>query len=604
MRKYIRGALVLFSAALMITSILLHNLALERRQKLQKITQQLRDDLLNTRLRLARVAQELSQDPVLIESVQAGRKNTYSSKIKSHLRRGEISHVGIYNENCGHFFSSSLDLAEDSYCRPQKEAQLRWFPTPRGKLMVLTRKLGEHYLLSVGVHITEEWLRALLTAKQSASVGIKMKAYRQDQQTMGALLTYPIPHHPTAYDKHPITRHLRSYVAPESRTRFSVLGSAIFFLLSLLLWLISQRKHRLQLASTLRRYEERIAGEALNLTSVGSKATLEGVLEGYQQRLSNMKQINMHRKEQIENLRQSLTSARKRLSSLGYYKALHREIERNAEVFKKSQRQHNTSLADLKDLIEMLQSIAHEHIHTLLSRWNADISTKGPRKFLRSYLEIPSEEKQGESLLERDVRTLLRASEDMTSLRASVHQTMRLIDKQNSYSETLINGWARSSSLSNPTLAEVLLHVVWQLRVTTKQSCTLQRPAWQEPACFPRNLAQVMRCVFYEVLACFPAESALTVHYLSYPTQRLLISTTHLSAQQQAKLRRVQAIAADIGRTYSVRFTAQRSSHQEEGLCYSISWSLPEEALIRTPQQESRSHAPSYIKQAPKDLQP
>ena len=576
--KHIPGALVLFAATLMISSVLLQNLVVQRRTELRELSLKLEQNLLQAKLQLAQVAKELSSDAVLISSIQEQHKNTYSSKIRHYLRLGAISHMGIYNKNCGHFYSANLELKEGSYCRQQEaSSSFRWLQAPGGKLLVLIKKLGPEHLLSVGVHITESWVRSNFF--DSSFLGVKMEAFKKDQTHMGALLTYPITHHPVVYDHHPLTRFLKGYSAPGAQKSFNILWIMITFLLSLGLWLKVQQKNHRHHTQQLQTYRQRLQKEAQSLQPIAPQhePTLEGVLEAHQTRLAKLKQINIQRRELIEQLTDQLKRTKNRISHLGYYKAVHEEVQRNAEILRDQRKRQGLSLGDLEDLIELWHQTSHHQIHQVLTRWNEDMKTKGARKFLRSYLEISAPKLPKKSLLEADMDTMLSGVEKLQSLRVSLHQNLGHIHKQSRYFDQLMEAWARLSTLPTPTLEDTLKQVSWQIRLCGAHLPSWHRPAWQEPDFFPRPLAQVMRCVLYEVLSAFPHKATLTLHYLPYPTERLLISTpTWKQPENHKALVNCASLAADIGKVYGVRFEPQRSS-TEKRLCYSLSWKVPKE---------------------------
>lgn len=624
-----RSTLVILCGLIWLIALALQSLVSQRQKELELWSQQTQLELNHSRLILAHLAHELAHDEVLRRSISQQHRNTYSSLVKSRLRTREVSYIGIYNKNCALLYSAHLNVPDGDYCRLGAMPQLLWLPSASSStrhslpassepsLMVVTRSLGAQHRISVGIHITPQRLMSLLPPRSHKYLRASLLSDNNSSPTRGAsLLAYSHAYEPQIYDHHPITRHFPRLTAPYTTEKLPTSSAGLLFFIALGLWLHSLRRHHAQTDSTLQKLQQKIADQARFLKLEPPNAMLQNIFESYHSKINNLEEQRDRWRQSLLSLHQSLEEARDKLKFSGYFLAREREVERNAQLLLERQRQVTARLDDLDDLSSLLAETSHREIHKVLSRWHKELSEKGARKFLRSYLERCTDHQPLQSILEQDIAAMLAGCDQLSTLRVSLHQRIVVIHQKNRYLTSLLEAWSQRHTLNSPSLAQLLAHTLWQVQLCLGHQLILHRPSWNEPASLPAALARVLRATLYEVLSAFPDQSVLTLHYLALPSPRLLLSASPTSVAgepvtQYEQLKQVPQKVHDIGLAFKMCFAPQRTRAGQSHICYCLSWQ-PHQKAAQLSSQTSRSGSelpstepPLALKKlAPKNLDP
>ena len=131
---------------------------LEKKRSPQKVSKRYSQQITNAKIDLSKESKTLTEDQSFTDSVARNHLNTYTSRLTALMRAGHISHVGLYNKNCGIIFQTSSNRKSSNNCRHKKVNQLYWIKTQSASILNITRSLPNGNLLTISQQIDRSWV--------------------------------------------------------------------------------------------------------------------------------------------------------------------------------------------------------------------------------------------------------------------------------------------------------------------------------------------------------------------------------------------------------------------------------------------------------------
>ena len=603
--KYLYWLCFYLSFVALLTIVSLDGFFDHRRKILELFIDDLHQDISFHISKISSYAHQLSSDQILINSVDNGLANTYSSDLKNLIDPDTITDIGIYDKSCGVFFEVSIEHPR-SICSVQSIDQVQWISNynEKGekteKILAITKKLGENNLISVG-YKPDFYHTKLVDHLQVDEVAIA-EAYQFDLNK--SYLSYLYSFEPVIIDNHPISKYYHRYTAPYSSNSLSSAPYLVILMCCVLLLFYYYHRKLSQYRAKFITNHQLIKKELININPGLSVFTLGQLIDSYKKKLKKIKIVNCDHRKKIDYLSTSLESLNKQMSQLALYKALIWEVERNAQLLHQESFNQDLIIDNIDHHIKTIHKIYTFNDSNILARWRKDIDSMGYRKFLRTYLEVPSKENSTKSVFAHDLDILSAGSENIRNISMAISNGCKEIYDQSRNYKMLIKHWSTMFSQDNSKIDtnSLIYHTLWQIRTNYNYKINLQVTDAQElKNHLPKSFAQMIRCVLYESISYIikgDKETSLYFQFLKQPVNRILITArysdylTNQSLSSSASnskdnnfnvddkkhhhsyesLRKLQQRISLIGRDYATKFEKHRTSYNADGVCYSLSW--------------------------------
>lgn len=521
-----------------------------RRTELKYVADTLAMELLEMKRRLAQISFDVAHDTVLARSVIHQKPNTYSAKLKDKLATATSAHIIIFTQTCEPYYQTHPQAAHQDLCHKHNLNKLKWSFAGTGATLAITRRLSAQYFITTAQAITPEWIVSLPINFSHNRLSITTAEAAPITAALPPQLAYIYSPGVHVADQHPLSGWLKSYVSPYGTHTFPLATFIILFLLHLACLIYHYQCRWRESLATLTTTTTAIATGArqLGMDPAADIATL------FQNLAAKLREAEFQQRQlaiDVQTAKEDIYHHQQSIAELAAGEYLIAEVQRNAHVLANQLKHQHELEDDTKDLLELIHSLTVHPIAHILKGWQLDLTQRGPRKFLRSYLELMAPEAASESsgegrisLLESHISKLLDATQQLTLLTHSLLKHSHTKTRKAQRLEAMVDYWLQHNqpTATTPTVAELIDYAAWQLRHGRGINLEIIRPHWLEPPALSPVFSSVLRSLIYEILAHLAtpylsqaAPPALTIHYVPEPTPGLLIThRPHSSASTPA----------------------------------------------------------------------
>lgn len=509
-----------------------------RRAELKYVADTLAMELLEMKRHLAQISFDVAHDAVLSRSVMHQKPNTYSAKLKDKLATSTSTHthIIIFTQTCEPYYQTHPQAVHQDLCHKHNLNQLKWSFAGSVPTLAITRKLSPQYFITTAQAITPEWIAALPIDFAQNRLSITTAEAAPITQALPPQLTYIYSAGVHVTDLHPLSGRLKSYVSPYGTHTFPLPTFIILFLLHIAYLIYHYRCRWRESLAAITSTSTAIASGARQL-GMDPAASIETLFQNLATKLHEAECQHRKLTMDIQTAKEDIRHHQQSIAELAAGEYLVAEVQRNAQVLANQLKHQHELEDDTKDLLELIHSLTLHPIAHILKGWQLDLAQRGPRKFLRSYLELMAPEAAAdasaprESLLESHITKLLDATQRLTLLAHSLLKHSHTKTRKVQRLEAMVAYWLQYNqpTATSPAVAELIDYAAWQLRHGRGIKLEIMRPHWLEPPTLSPDFSSVLRSLIYEIFAHLATPDlatplTLTIHYVPEPTQGLLIT--------------------------------------------------------------------------------
>ena len=512
----------------------------QRRDELQHISATITSELIELRRLLAQVSLELIEDPVLARSVSNHKPNTYSAKLKDRITHssGAPTHISIFTTTCKPYYQTHPQL-NTLDCNPDNLDKFIWRFDDSQATIAITRKLNSQFLITTAQDITAEWISAL-------PIDLSQHQLQANLTEAAALTSLDPPQLTYIYssglhitDIHPLSGWLKAYVSPYGTHRFPLQSYIILFILNIIGLLYRYYRQFNQLATKLSAITDEVSQYAIGL-GMDPATSLSQTLNQFSSQLYEAQTTQTQHTLKINSLNRQNHQQQITIAQLSSIQHLQQEVQRNAKILANQLHNQQELEDNTKDFLELLHSLTLHPLSQILQKWQLDLVRRGPRKFLRSSLEVMAETDRkwapsNQSVFEQDIEKLMTTAEKITLLTHSLLKHSHDKSRKNEQLEKMVRYWMDHTQLSEPQplLSSMIDYAAWQVRHGHAICLKITRPHWLEPPPLSPSFGETLRYVIYEIFAYLTRATAhdstgdsihFTVHYVPEPAPGILMT--------------------------------------------------------------------------------
>ena len=315
----------LLTAICVLLAWMLAGFSESRRDKLKGISHSFESTLLEVRAQLAEVSRTMAEDAMLARGVKNQKINTYSAKLKDILSTHSITHIGIYTEDCKPFYVIPQEM-DATICQRQTE-RFHW--TMGERILTITRRLSEGFLIAMGQEFSDDWLASLEGDITQLDITYSQAAPLTPAHHLPLSYLYSPGFH--LFDTHPLSQLLAPYVSPYGEASFPLWFCVFLLILSLILLVAHHYGKSHHLEVSLSQLISQLAREAKE-AGLG-EPSLSHVLGALKAQLRELRLWKEQASGEILDLKKHNEVKQSTIARLTMYKYLVEEVERNAGVF-------------------------------------------------------------------------------------------------------------------------------------------------------------------------------------------------------------------------------------------------------------------------------
>lgn len=492
-----------------------------RKSELEVATDTYNFEISAAKISLAKYSAELSGDKAFDASIRKGLTNSFSSRISELLEIGNLSHVGIYDKNCGQIFQNSKKYESINLCRPSRLNSLYWLKRQTYSVLTITDKMPSGNLISLAIAIDKNWLKSALGDLNQRSLTISVAPF---DSKSASLLNVPLPNEPYVYDTNMITKHFGSALSAKGSSQaIPELPIILFMVLSTLYLAGAYIKDKSDLENELENIRDIASHQEAKLGLSQEQYNISEIFSEWDKRVSDISTKLLNKTHEITDLKSEIDLLQKSLIDQTRNEAVSIQIIRTISSMIDSFNSQADSIDTIQDLLEVSSIPNLTSLMQKITDWKFNIDMKGPRKFLRSSFETKSVNNPEISIFEEDISQVITQSTNIESVAIALLKEVKSVDEQNKWIKKMLLYWngllnEHVTETQQVKLSDSISQAISQVKMTTKTPLSVEMPSWSEPLVSSKVPPPVMTCLIFECLNGLISpedENKIVIHFKS-----------------------------------------------------------------------------------------
>lgn len=589
--KRVGWTLFASSCLIYIFSNTLNNTIERRKTELEIAADTYNFELSAAKISLAKYSAELIGDKAFDASIRKGLINSFSSRISELLEIGSLSHVGIYDKNCGQIFQNSKKYESINLCRPTRLNSLYWLKRQTYSVLTITDKMPSGNLISLAIAIDKNWLKGALGDLNRRSLAISVAPFTSDS---ASLLNVPLTNEPYVYDTNMITKHFGSAVSAQGSSQaIPEIPIILFMVLSTMYLAGAYIKDKSDLENKLENIRDIASHQEAKLGLSKEENNIADLFSEWDKRVSDISTKLLNKTHEITDLKSEIDLLQNSLTDQTRNEAITIQIIRTISSVIDNFKSQADSIDTIQDLLEVSSIPNLTSLLQKITDWKFNIDMKGPRKFLRSSFETKSANNPEVSIFEEDISQVIAQSTNIESVAIALLKEVKSVDEQNKSIKKMLLYWngllnEHGKELKQLKLTDSINQAISQTKMTTKAPLSVEMPSWKEPLVSSKVPAPVMTCLIFECLNGLIStedENKIVIHFKTGSiTDQLVVTKLNgklgLSKEEAAAIQAGVSNANSFAHAYDIdaKLLAGTGNH----ISLALSWRTTELTKINS----------------------
>lgn len=448
---------------------------------------------------------DLEDDLSFLNDLTANHRNGIDSKLQGVYANRGLAFLGLYSSDCRPIRTLGQKHSKVSECSLSNSGKLIWYQEKLVSLFTLIHKLPSGHILKTGKKIDRTWLSDARVSTAASHIDFIFGA-EISSETFGARLNYPAISEPILADVHPLSKYLAPIMSPTSAEKINSLPAYLGLVcLCLYIYMIERQNRRsaqnkLSHLSGILREKIRHTNQKEESPHVDHSFSATQLAE----KLEKLEEDILHKNEENADLRNKIKALTIEAAELEAQEAQHTNIIRSFPQMYEKIKSQMESLDTVKSLLIKDCTKISQQQRSILGRWESEIHSKGPRKFLRSTFETRSEDDPEKSQFEEESAELTQLSNKLqTNIISASAEYERLERDFNQFYE-LFSYWSVVLSVAPQKTPQTKLSLIvaqasTQMQMMSPCKIQVETPGWTEPLYTTKAPPSILTYVIIEL---------------------------------------------------------------------------------------------------------